>query len=105
VFVILFVIAAGCGAVTAAGDDAGPELAGNDAGALEAHGPELGRHDAGADVDACPPPTLLCLGIAGACPGGMLAKRSECGGAPFPVCCPANVCELGACEQRCPACP
>jgi hypothetical protein len=93
---LVLVIFAGCGSITVAGaGDAGPELAESDAH-LEA------SHDAASECPATPP--LTCTGVPGACPQGwLMARRSICGRAPFPLCCPAADCEISAC-QSCPLC-
>lgn len=91
---LLLALVVGCGSVSRVDVDAG-EL-------LEAGRDLLEARDA---VAECPPTMLSCSGERGGCAQGQIvAKRSECGGAPFPVCCPANDCELAACEP-CAGCP
>lgn len=102
ILALLVVALCACGGVVPVDVDAGD--------VIEAGGHELAARDAAdaleaADVDACPPPGLSCSGERGGCAQGeQAAKRTECGGAPFAVCCPANICELAACA-RCTGCP
>jgi len=104
--VLLLVALAGCGSIALI--DAGDALEAHDAGGADqvvtswSVDGALEVHDAAAE---CPPVALSCSSGAGACPQGMIvAKRSDCGGAPYALCCPVADCELAACVP-CPECP